>query len=510
MNRWFSSRCVGYVSAWLCSVGSVLCGISCTSGERTEVFESFYTLAGDTLGITTVVDSLQVPWEIALGPQGDLWYTEQHGTVSRVDLTTGERKRLLQLDDVFVVRTSGLLGLALHPDMDTHPYVFLAYTAEDGDKRCSRIMRYSYDAKQDTLLDPLVIREFGAWTSHFGARIQIAPDGKLMVTSGDGAQDGYAQDTSVVLGKILRFNIDGSVPTDNPIAGSPVWSWGLRNPQGLAFGRNGLLYNSDHGDATDDEVNLIQKGHNYGWPEVEGYIDTKKELGFAQDVPVAEPLKAWTPTVAPAAVVAYDESQIPAFNHSLLLATLKGNALHVLKLDDKGTQVIGDSVLFRQVFGRLRALCVDSNGDVYFGTSNRDWNPNGAPMPNDDRILRIRRVGKREVGNRKVLPAATPEEGNGEQRNAKALYTNYCAACHKADGKGVADVFPDLTESPLVLGKSPDPLIRLVLSGRREMPAFHFLKDQELAEILNYTRQQLAKAEDAIDAADVHRVREKL
>src|SRR5690606_32432906 len=191
----------------------------------------------------------------------------------------------------------------------------------EGDKRCSRIMRYSYDAKQDTFLDPLVIREFGAWTSHFGARIQIAPDGKLMVTSGDGAQDGYAQDTSVVLGKILRFNIDGSVPTDNPIAGSPVWSWGLRNPQGLAFGRNGLLYNSDHGDATDDEVNLIQKGHNYGWPEVEGYIDTKKELGFAQDVPVAEPLKAWTPTVAPAAVVAYDESQIPAFNHSLLLAT---------------------------------------------------------------------------------------------------------------------------------------------------------------------------------------------
>src|SRR5690606_9072396 len=105
---------------------------------QSDNFDAFYSLDGDTLGITTVVDSLQVPWEIAVGPAGDLWYTEQYGAVSRIDLTTGRRKALLRLNDTFVLRTSGLLGMVLYPDMDVHPYVFLAYTSEEGEQRRSR------------------------------------------------------------------------------------------------------------------------------------------------------------------------------------------------------------------------------------------------------------------------------------------------------------------------------------------------------------------------------------
>ena len=475
---------------------------------QSDNFDTFYSLDGDTLGITTVVDSLQVPWEIAVGPAGDLWYTEQYGAVSRIDLTTGRRKELLRLNDTFVLRTSGLLGMVLYPDMDVHPYVFLAYTSEEGEQRRSRIMRYTYDVQRDTLVDPLCIQEFGAWTSHFGARLQIAPDGKLMVTSGDGAQDGFAQDTGKVLGKILRFNLDGTVPDDNPIAGSPVWAWGLRNSQGLTYGANGLLYGSEHGDAVEDEVNLIQKGQNYGWPVVEGYIDTDPERAFARDVAVTEPLKAWTPTVAPAALVAYRGSQIPAFKQSLLLATLKGNALRLLKLNDDGQQIVNDRALFYQLFGRIRALCVAENGDVYFGTSNKDWNPNGTPKLNDDRIIRIRKVGPLEVAGRPVLPAiVTDDDSRGTVDSAKVLFTNYCAACHQADGKGVPNVFPDLTASALVHQQAADSLITVVLSGRAEMPAFHFLKDDELATILTYIKQELADQPDAVRAADLHRLR---
>lgn len=503
-NRW-------RIGILFCVVGMVVGMGGCMRSRpfESEAYEAFYALEGDTLGVTTVTDNLRVPWEIVVGPKNDLWYTEQYGVVSRVDLTTGSRKVLLRLKDTFVLRTSGLLGMVLHPDMEVHPYVFLAYTSEEGGRRVSRIMRYTYDAQRDTLLDPLLIREFGAWTSHFGARLQLAPDGKLMVTSGDGAQDGYAQDTSVVLGKILRFNIDGTVPADNPIAGSPVWAWGFRNPQGLTYASNGLLYCSEHGDATDDEVNIVRKGQNYGWPVVEGYVDTEKEQTFAQHVAVAEPLKAWTPTIAPAALVAYDGDQIPAFNRSLLLATLKGSALRLLKLDDSGEHVAADSLLFHNVFGRIRALCVAENGDVYFGTSNRDWNPNGTPKPNDDRIVRIRKVGKQETGDRPVLPAVGREERPDTMNNAKALYTNYCAACHKTDGKGVSDIFPDLTASALVREKPLDSLVHVVLFGREEMPAFHFLKDNELAEILTYVKQQFGNMEDAVDAITVRQVREK-
>src|SRR5690606_5723912 len=140
-----------------------------------------------------------------------------------------------------------------------------------------------------------------------------APDGKLMVATGDGAQFGNAQNMQSANGKILRFNIDGTVPSDNPITGSAVWAWGLRNPQGLVYA-NGKLYNSDHGDAIDDEVNLIRKGANYGWPHVEGPVDTEQERLFAADSVVAAPMRSWTPTIAPAGMAFYSHDAIPELN----------------------------------------------------------------------------------------------------------------------------------------------------------------------------------------------------
>lgn len=463
--------------------------------------EALFTYGATTLAMNTVVDSLDVPWEICFGPGGQLWFAEQSGKISRVDPETHTKKELLVLGDVHRARTGGLLGMALHPDMATHPYVFIAYVAKkDAEQPISRIVRYTY--ANDTLAEPLEILEYAAWGGHFGARLAIAPDGTLMVATGDGGQYGNAQDTGVPHGKILRYTINGSIPADNPIPGSPVWAWGLRNPQGLAFAANGTLYSSGHGDAIADEVNNIVKGGNYGWPVVEGYVDTDAEKAFVRDSAVREPLRAWTPTIGPAALALYESDAIPEFQNSLLLTTLKGNALHVLKLNGEGNAIVADTILFQQLFGRLRSVCVSPSGDIYIGTSNRDWNPNGFAEARDDRIIRLSTVVNPPADAPEATPAVVAARKDVVSQG-QLLYTDYCASCHQENGRGVADVFPSLYQAPSVATDSADSLISLVLKGRGEMPAFNFLNDRELAIVLSYIRKRFGPQASRVSEAAV-------
>lgn len=499
-------------SKWNCRI-VMWVAIFLTAGCRlagSDGYEALYSVGGTVLGVSTVVDSLDVPWEICWGPDNNIWFTEQSGSISRYDPQTNICRRLVFLPDTYRMRTSGLLGMALHIDMKRHPYVFVAYTAKTADdKAVSRIMRFTY--KADTLIDPLLILEYAAWSGHFGARVAVAPDGKLMVATGDGAQFENAQDIESPHGKILRLNIDGTVPDDNPFAGSPVWAFGLRNPQGIVYSPRGILYSADHGDATDDEVNRIIRGRNYGWPSIEGYADREKESAFArQHTGTVEPMIAWTPTVAPAGLAIYTSDAIPAFRNSLLLATLKGNALRVLKLDGGGENILSDSVLFRQVFGRLRSVCVSPNGDVYMGTSNKDWNPNGFAGERDDRIIRLSKINDAAVGRRNrpnILPAVVKDSGEDIVSRGELLYTSYCAACHKEDGRGLKDIYPSLYGSPLVGDTNKRPLLTLVMAGKKEMPAFDFLSDQDLAIVLSYLRKRFGPQASAVSEQEVAALR---
>ncbi len=218
----------------------------------------------------------------------------------------------------------------------------------------------------------------------------IGPDGKVYFSTGDAAHDEYAGDTSKLNGKVLRLNADGSVPADNPYPGNYMWSRGHRNIQGLAFTDNGQLYASEHGDATDDELNHIQKAAYYAWPHIEGYADRPDEKAHADSAPFTPPVIAWTPTIAPAGIQYYNHSAIRDWQNTILLGTLKGASLHVIRLNEARDSVIGEKVYFTQQFGRIRALCVSPDGDIYLATSNRDWNPGkGFPIPADDRIIRL-------------------------------------------------------------------------------------------------------------------------
>lgn len=486
------------LTSWFLAMAAVVC-VSCTR-KQYEGVDAVFTFGTSHLGVTTVVDSLDVPWEISLAPDGQLWLAEQSGRVSRFDPKTRTRKELLYLKDVYHVRTAGLLGMALHTE-GNNTYLFVAYTAKGSeDTRVSKLVRYTY--VNDTLASPLPILEYPAWSGHFGTRLAIAPDGKLMVATGDGGQYENAQDIGVPLGKILRFNLDGTVPADNPMPESPLWAWGLRNPQGLAIAADGRLYNSDHGDAVADEVNKIVKGGNYGWPKVEGYVDEVAERTFAVDSAIQEPLRAWTPTIGPAGIAFYESDAIPEFHNSILLTTLKGNALHVLKLDDAGNNVVADTILFQQVFGRLRSIRVAPNGDVYIGTSNRDWNPNGFAEARDDRVIRLSKLPESQVGKLQSRPAAVSNHTDVVSPG-ELLYTNYCASCHQDNGRGIPDTFPALNQSAWVASKAKDSLIGLTLRGKGEMPAFNFLDDKELAIVLSYVRKRFGPQASRVSEEEV-------
>nr|WP_197718644.1 PQQ-dependent sugar dehydrogenase [Pedobacter schmidteae] len=479
--------------------------IHCNSSMLNNPPEQQFRIGASTVGIQSVATNLNVPWQIACGPDQQIWYTEQSGNISKVNPETGKIRRLLRLPDVIRDRTSGLLGMTLHPDLKIKPYVFINYTGYSKTKsRVSKVVRYTYDAQKDTLISPVVFLEYPAWTSHFGSRIAIAPDGKVMISTGDGAQDDNAQNIKSPNGKVLRYNLDGSIPGDNPFKGNPVWAWGLRNPQGLVYA-NGKLYCSDHGDATDDEVNLIRKGANYGWPFVEGFVDTEKEKLFAKDSVVTAPLQAWTPTVAPAGMAYYASDKIPELKGQLLLTTLKGNSLRALKLNAAGTGIIKDINYFEKVFGRLRSVCVSPAGDVYIATSNRDWNPNAKPAKNDDRIIRIYRLDAKHA-HPGARSAVIVHKSTEILNKGALLYTNYCASCHKDDGKGVENTFPALLKSSVVAGDKKL-LLHTVLNGRKVMPKFSFIEDNDLAVLLTYVRKQFGPAADAVSIEEVKNAR---
>jgi aldose sugar dehydrogenase len=332
-----------------------------------------------TLKDSVIVSTLDIPWEILWGPDNFIWVTERRGRISRINPVSGEISLLISPDDAQSNNEGGMLGMVLHPDFNSNPFLYVVYDYKDkGGTYKGKVVRYMYSG--GSLSSPTVLLDnIGASTVHNGSRLMISPDLKLFITTGDASNQANSQDTAVINGKILRINLDGSIPDDNPFPGSPIWSYGHRNPQGLVM-VNGKIFSSEHGPDTDDEINIIQKGRDYGWPDVMGYCDLSAEQAFCQAHQVVEPIKAWTPTIAPSGLDYYDKDQIPQWKNSLLLATLKDSRLIQLQLDDAQEKVISTQEFYVNKYGRMRDICISPAGDVYVCTSNG----NGA-----DKLIRI-------------------------------------------------------------------------------------------------------------------------
>lgn len=310
---------------------------------------------------TVITTGLDTPWDMIRGPDSMIWVSERGGRISRVDPKSGRRTSIGEVGGVYESGEGGLMGIALHPDFAREPFLFAMHTYSDQSGTRNRLVRLRWNGT--TLDDQLVLMSGipGAGI-HNGSRIAVGPDRMLYITTGDAGNADQAQDSISLGGKILRLDLNGRVPSDNPFR-SAVWSWGHRNGQGLVF-HNGLLYETEHGPGANDEVNLVRRGGNYGWPS--------NSSGVA-------PLTSWTPTVA---ITGAD------FHSGDLLATsLNGRTLWRMTLSADGTRITNRAAILSGIYGRLRDVLVAANGDVFICTSNRDGR--GAPADGDDRIIRL-------------------------------------------------------------------------------------------------------------------------
>jgi glucose/arabinose dehydrogenase len=341
------------------SVVAALAVVACGGGEDTRDGRAA------AARVTTVATGLRVPWGLAFLPGGDALVAERDtGRIVRIAATGGRRRTVMRVPGVAggTGGEGGLLGLAVAPTYARDRLVYAYYTTA----RDNRIARFRLGGRVHPIVTGL-----RAGLIHDGGRIAFGPDGKLYAGVGETGSAGLAQDRGSRNGKILRMNPDGSAPPDNPRRGSLVWSSGHRNVQGLAWDARGRLWASEFGQDRRDELNLVRKGDDGGWPLVEG-------VGPTRGGRFSNPKATWATSEA-------SPSGAAIIGSTLYLGALRGQA--VLRLRLRGDRATKLAPLLRG-HGRIRTVARAPDGTLWVTTSNRDGR--GSPRPGDDRILRIR------------------------------------------------------------------------------------------------------------------------
>lgn len=337
--------------------------------------------------VEEVATGLSVPWSIVFTNPSRMLITEREGNIRLFENGELKKEPLYYFSEVVSNSEEGLMGLVIDPEYEVNKYIYTSLAYQKGNVLRVKVVRLRDNG--DTLSDPVVIiDDIPAAQYHAGSRIKFGPDKKLYITTGDATDKGLPQDLASKGGKILRINADGTSPSDNPYPGNPVWSYGHRNPQGLAWHPvSHELYSTEHGPslfdgpAGGDEVNRIIKGTNYGWP----LVSHTKSLSGAKD-----PLLVFTPAEAPAGADFYDSPDIPQFQNQLFFGALKGEGLIRVEFDKNDPDKVKSYEKLSDVnVGRVREVVMGPDGALYFTTSNRDGR--GKSVSSDDRIFRIRK-----------------------------------------------------------------------------------------------------------------------
>lgn len=319
----------------------------------------------------TIVENLIIPWEVVFLPNGNLLISERNGKLVEFNRETGDRVSI-NLDDVRHTGEGGLLGIALHPEFVTNRYMYVYRTSSLDGKSQNSVLRYVYE--DQLLTDEFVIVDnIPGSLFHNGGRIAFGPDGLLYIATGDAQNPSSSQSTDSLAGKILRVTDDGGIPEGNPF-GNEVYSYGHRNPQGLTWDSNGVLWSTEHGRSGIrsglDELNVIIKGGNYGWPESQGDTVLRGTIG---PIIHSGPDVTWAPGSA-----VYKDG-------SIFFGGLKGETLYEAKIVDLSVSEL--KTHFVREYGRIRTVVMGPDGWLYIMTSNRDGR--GQVRSGDDRIVRV-------------------------------------------------------------------------------------------------------------------------
>jgi glucose/arabinose dehydrogenase len=350
--------------------------------------QTTWTLETTVLEQSDLVTGITRPWEILWGPDDYIWATCRNGAVLHIDPVTGNYTNVLNL----TVSNNGsgepgLLGMALHPDFINTPKVFLVYNYTQGNTIRERLSSFDWNGT-NLSNEAYLINNIPGNQIHNGARLVISPDGKIMMSTGDtGTGGALSQDLSSNNGKILRINLDGSIPSDNPNPSSYVWSFGHRNGQGLCYGPTGILYESEHGQNNSDELNIIEQGRNYGWPTVQGACNTSAELTFCSANNVMEPIAEWSPCVAVNGLEYYNHPAIPEWQNCLIMGVMGGlngtsssnDRVSILHLSEDGQSVVSEDKLFTTLNQRFRDVCVNPNTGALYVALNGTQYPGTTP-----------------------------------------------------------------------------------------------------------------------------------
>jgi glucose/arabinose dehydrogenase len=349
-----------------------------SSSDSTQVKEVKYK-------VEIYAENIFVPWSISFTSPDRMLVTERSGAIREIINGKVNPKPLVTFPEASTISEEGLMGLAVDPDYQTNKYLYVCLAYTKNDKATDRVQRL-VDNGTDIKKDKILMDDIPAAMFHAGCRVKFGPDKMLYITTGDATNKQQAQDKNSLGGKILRINSDGTFPQDNPFPNSPVYSFGHRNPQGIDWHPpTQTLFETEHGPSGNDgpgggdEVNLIKKGENYGWPIVS---HEKSQAGLIS------PKIVYTPAVAPASGMFYKSDKIPQFTNNFFFGMLRGEGIMRVVVDDTNPeQIISYEKLPDINYGRIRDIAEGPDGAIYFSTSNRDGR--GKVRAADDKIYKI-------------------------------------------------------------------------------------------------------------------------
>ncbi|MFW6027293.1 MAG: PQQ-dependent sugar dehydrogenase [bacterium] len=377
------------------ALAAVLTAIPAAAQETGDTADTA-DAGGKPYEIETVAEGLHFPWSLAFLPGGGMLVTERDGRLRLIRDGELLEEPVKGVPEVYVKSQAGLFDVTLHPQFALNGMVFLAYAHGDGGANNTRVARARYDGEALELKNLEVIFEAEPLKDtpvHYGGRMTFLPDGTLMVTLGDGFEyREQAQMLSNHLGTIVRINPDGSVPGDNPFtdredARPEIWTYGHRNVQGIFYDTaTGRIYAHEHGPKGGDELNIIEKGKNYGWPLASYGIDYSgaKITPYTEFEDTEQPLVYWTPSIAPSGMTLYRGRAFPEWDGDILVSALVMRK--VQRVDMENGEVTGPEVLFEELGERIRDIRTGPDGFLYLLTDAEPTEEN----PEGGRVLRVR------------------------------------------------------------------------------------------------------------------------